>query len=140
MDRMVITAAYVLRGDFDPDEVTGYAGVEPNARWKRGQPAGYGKHKSSGWKLRSSSDLPRIPEPDREVEPHIQSVLAQLQPGWPHFIELGQRFRAYIECTFMVQTHYDPKIVVPRNTVEAANALNATLVFNVYCRLPQEET
>lgn len=140
MDRMVITAAYVLRGDFDPDEVTGYVSMEPDARWKRGKPAGLGKHESSGWKLRSSSDLPPIREPDREWEPHTQSALAQLQPGWPHFIEFGRRFRAHIECTLEVQTHWDPRIVVPRNSVEAANSLNAPLVFNVYYRLPREQT
>jgi Domain of unknown function (DUF4279) len=83
-------AYFMVRGTFDPDEITTRLGIVPSGTAREGEPLPKGplRRKCSRWELRS-----RIEEA-APIEEHVKDVLDQLDANKSGFLQLSREHDA----------------------------------------------
>lgn len=122
-------ASYSLRGlDVDPDEITRLTGLSPDRAWRIGDPrARTGlPYKFSNWEVDSG-----LSERD-EIHDHLDALLGRLGPAWSTFVELGQRYGAFVFTAIYVSGAEGPVVTLLPDVANALSELNATLDFDLY--------
>lgn len=126
-------AYFYLAGEFDPDQITRRAGVNPSETARAGDAIGSTeiKRRNNLWALQS-----RL-QPSAPVDRHVSDVLDQLDKNRPAFEELSGKLGGIIEIVGFSR-EYAPAISLEPEIVErmAQYALRLDVAANYWRKTP----
>lgn len=120
-------AYFAVYGDFEPDEITSFAGTAPSESWRKGDihPRRRHERKQSHWSLRS-----RLPE-EAELEQHILDVLAQMEMNSEAFQDISSRFGGCMQLVGYFHDFY-PGLHLETQLVQGLARFGLAMDFDFY--------
>ncbi len=119
---------FMLRGDFDPAEITRATGLTPTKAFMKGtRPRPRASLRTvSGWILDSGLG------PSDEVVDHLTDLLARLRPGWEALHLLAREHEAFISAAIYCYQAQGPWVAFSPAHVAAIADLGATIDIDIY--------
>jgi hypothetical protein len=122
-------------GDGDPDSLTRATGVLPTETQRAGDPLspplplGRTRVRSSAWIVRSAATDPIF------LEPHVESILEHLRPGWDALVNACRWHRVSLNCVLnCMPDQTTPAVHLNPSAVRALAELGAEVDIDLYVR------
>ena len=125
-----IYAYFELRGDFEPDVITGILGIVPTKICRKGDQNPWFRVKSlysqSYWSLESGLDH------NRDLDDHVNAVMAKLEGAWDTFVRVSAEHEAWLNCVIYSHGGDRPAIGLERGVLKRLAELNAQLDVDLH--------
>jgi Domain of unknown function (DUF4279) len=118
----------------DPIAITELTGINPDRSYRADEPLPTGRPRTDG-QWASGSGLADTDE----FHDHVDALLARMRPAWDRFVELGDRYDAFVEAAIHCSESQCPLVEVEPAVSAALSELNATLGFDIWTIAREEK-
>ncbi len=129
-----INARFMLKGDFDPDEVSNRIGLEPTETWRRGDPVPHApllRRHSDLWLITSSK------APHASLREQVDDLLSVLVPHSDRIAREASNEKATLFISVYTYGGDRPALGLDRQAVEWLGSVHADVDIDLYV-LPDE--